>query len=107
MTTFWFFKNERLADALSEYEREFPILNEYFTNASLGIKVANLYAKVAIRGDVVAISGEKAGYVLEDYFFNERESLKFSEFLGEGWFIDRARTNFYPKSDEWKLLFKD
>lgn len=107
MATFWFFKNERLVDALSEFEKEFPILNAYFNAISNSIKVTDkLFSTVVIRGDIIAISGENAGYILDDYFFNERESEKLSEFLGKGWRIPRVRTNFYPKGNEWEELFK-
>lgn len=105
MEIFWFFKNEKLVKALTKLEEKFPILQAYFHTVSEGIAEAS-YANILIHGDIVVITGENAGYVLDDYFFNERESEKFSEFLGEGWYIGRTKTNFFPIGEEWSLLFK-
>lgn len=90
---FWFLKNEKLVDALTEFEREFPILNMY------------MEGPVTIFADIAILQGERAVYILEDYFFNEAggEADKLNKFLGEGWKIGTICANFVPKDP--RVLF--
>lgn len=83
---FWLFRNERLAEALTEFENEFPVLNMYLDT-------------VVIYGDIVVLSGETAGFCLEEYLFNEAggEALELNEFLGDGWYIRKLCANYIPR----------
>lgn len=99
MATFWFLKNERLVDALTEYEKEFPILDMY-SGAD--------FSPLTIYGDILMVVGENAGYFIDDYFFNEAggEAKKLEKFLGEGWVIKRVKASHCPESKYWDLFFK-